>query len=510
LSHRANIRQSCCQMSDSHKSPNNAIFRGALMLKLLANSTSYGIFAEMNVQSYERPREVILHAIENAAFGTTSRSVEEAGTHFHPLLATLITGAARLMLGAAECLASDNGIGWALCDTDSLALACPESMTDDEFLVRAKRVTSWFDALSPYDDDKPLFKVEDQNYGLENGQLLSGEHEPLYVIAISAKRYVLFNIGPDGKPIIRKALSHGLGHLLPPYQDDEAPTEIPTPTLCTDDLDKRLKFTAIGVDRWQYDFWYQIIIAELEGHPDQVDLSPLKHLDRKAASRYSASTSALLHWFDAFNECKAYADQVKAFNFMLAYQVLRPAYNAAIADGEIDVDTYGDGQPAVVAPYDLDPQAALAGAFDRCTGKPVPDSILKTYRDALADYHLHSESKFHNGEGDSRGLTERFHVDVIDVEYIGKEANRWEEQLSLGAIPEAQIEYGRHPDCYRRLIVVLIDAAKKFGMSRLADTADMSRQQLHAIMYCDAHPKRATVIRLCRAVKLLIRKPPAA
>ena len=25
--------------------------------------------------------------------------------------------------------------------------------------------------------------------------------------------------------------------------------------------------------RWQYDLWYQIIRAELEGHPDQVDLT---------------------------------------------------------------------------------------------------------------------------------------------------------------------------------------------------------------------------------------------
>ena len=476
----------------------------SLMLKLLANSTSYGIFAEMNVQSYVRPRDVVLHGMEDAPFGTNSKSVEEAGTHFHPLLATLITGAARLMLGTAECLASDNGIGWALCDTDSLALARPDGMADDEFLARAQHVTDWFDALSPYDDDKPLFKVEDQNYRLENGQLLADQHEPLYVIAISAKRYVLFNMGPDGKPIIRKALSHGLGHLLPPYQDDEAPSQIPTPTLYTDNLGKKLKFTAIGVDRWQYDFWYQIIVAELEGHPDQIDLSILKHLDRKAASRYSASTSELLRWYGAFNKGKPYAEQVKAFNFMLAYQLSRSAYYAAIAQGDVEAEAYDDNLPAVVAPYDSDPQAALAKAFDRRTGTPVPASILASYRDALARYHLHSESKFDNGELFDRGVTERLHVEAIDVEYIGKEANRWEEQFFLGEAPAAHIEYGRHPDCHGRLIAVLIDAAKRFSMSRLAEAANMSRQQLHAIMYCGAQPKRGTIIQLCRAIKSLL------
>ena len=147
----------------AHKDGNHA-FAAELesysqMLKLLANSTSYGIFAEMNVQSYERPRDVVLYGMDDAPFGTGSRSIEEAGTHFHPLLATLITGAARLMLGTAERFAMDQGIGWALCDTDSLALARPEGMADGEFLDRAHGVTGWFDVLSPYDDAKPLFKV---------------------------------------------------------------------------------------------------------------------------------------------------------------------------------------------------------------------------------------------------------------------------------------------------------------------------------------------------------------
>src|SRR5581483_11640257 len=144
------------------------------------------------------------------------------------------------------------------------------------------------------------------NYRIQAGQLIAGEHEPLYAMAISAKRYVLFNLGSDGKPIIRKALAHGLGHLLPPYQEHEAPAAIPKPTLYGKDQGKPLKFTAIGVDRWQYDVWYQIIVAELEGHPDEVDLSILEHLDRKAASRYSAAAAPLLHWFDRYNDGKPY------------------------------------------------------------------------------------------------------------------------------------------------------------------------------------------------------------
>ena len=40
---------------------------------------------------------------------------ERPGDFFHPLLATFITGAARLMLALAERLAIDAGLDWAFC-----------------------------------------------------------------------------------------------------------------------------------------------------------------------------------------------------------------------------------------------------------------------------------------------------------------------------------------------------------------------------------------------------------
>src|SRR6266508_2793848 len=59
---------------------------------------------------------------------------------FHPLLAALITGGARLMLALVEHLTLQEGISWALCDTDSMALARLEEMDDSEFLERATRI----------------------------------------------------------------------------------------------------------------------------------------------------------------------------------------------------------------------------------------------------------------------------------------------------------------------------------------------------------------------------------
>ena len=53
---------------------------------------------------------------------------------------------------------------------------------------------------------------------------------------------------------MRKASAHGLGDKRAPYDDDRAPTSIPNPIV---------KLPDIGVDRWQYDLWYQIIKAAL-------------------------------------------------------------------------------------------------------------------------------------------------------------------------------------------------------------------------------------------------------
>ncbi len=188
-----------------------------LALKLCANATSYGIFVELNVAEQDKPQEVTCYGGDRAEFLARVRNVEKPGPYFHPLLATLITGGARLMLAMAEKLAKDSGITWAFCDTDSMALAKPEGMDQADFLERAKRVSEWFTPLNPYRNKTPLFKLEDANFRVENGKT-TDRLEPLYCFAVSAKRYALFNQDEPGGPVLRKASAHGLGHLRPPYE----------------------------------------------------------------------------------------------------------------------------------------------------------------------------------------------------------------------------------------------------------------------------------------------------
>jgi len=109
-------------------------------MKITANSTSYGIFVEMNVTDYESTRKLTCFGNKGSGFDIETKNVEEPGNYFHPLLGTLITGAARLMLAITEKLVGENGLEWAMCDTDSLAFACPDNMHSEDFLSQIERI----------------------------------------------------------------------------------------------------------------------------------------------------------------------------------------------------------------------------------------------------------------------------------------------------------------------------------------------------------------------------------
>jgi hypothetical protein len=434
-------------------------------LKILANSTSYGIFVEINVADLDASEKLTCYGPEGEGFPVSSDKVEEPGRFFHPLLATLITGAARLMLGIAERLCVDKGLDWAFCDTDSMAIAKPDGMGQAEFLECAQSICEWFSSLNPYEKKGSIFKIEDANYQIA-GDSVGSNLEPLFCYCISSKRYVLFNVGPSGEVIIRKASAHGLGHYLAPYEANDAPQSIPAPSVA---LDK------IGVDRWHYDLWHEIIRAALDGHPDQVDLSYHSGLSKPAVSRYGATTPKLLGWFKQLNSGREYGDQVKPFNFLIA---LQSRQKLTETDGEPWTPQRGrPRKPSPirpVAPFSRNICEAAETAFDRETDKRVEPGSLITYSEALAQYHLRPEAKFLNGEHADRGRTERRHVIVVQILHIGKEANKWEEQYFLGPDDDAEIEYGAGltADALSTRLQALCDelgereASRKLGISR--------------------------------------------
>ena len=82
--------------------------------------------------------------------------------------------------------------------------------------------------------------------------------------------------------------------------------------------------------------------------------------------------------------------------------------------------------------------------IDRITGQFIPCDRLKTYAEALCQYHLSSEDKFENGQFLDRGRTERRHVVATGIVLIGKEANRIGESGEGDPLMSAVESFSRH------------------------------------------------------------------
>lgn len=201
------------------------------LLKVLASSGCYGIFAEINRDELHSRQPVTIHGLDQA-FTQQLSTVEEPGEYSFPPLAACITGAARLMLALLERLVTDTGGSYAFCDTDSMAiiatpeggvLPCPggplltaDGREDVHALsyVQVDTIIDRFTRLNPYNPEHvtgSILELEEWNLDAN-----TGERRQLYCYAISAKRYALYNVDEHGRPILRKWSEHGLGHLLNP------------------------------------------------------------------------------------------------------------------------------------------------------------------------------------------------------------------------------------------------------------------------------------------------------
>ena len=460
---RAEVR---AQMKEADASEKAKLDTEQLALKLLANATSYGIFVELNVD--ERVTKVTLrrYGASDKVDNVTSDKIEEPGTYFHPLLGTLITGAARLMLAIVETRAVKSGLDWAFCDTDSMALVKPPTMPRPEFYARVKSVCDWFKPLNPYSKDTEIFKIEDENRPAQAGS--KAAFEPLFCYAVSAKRYVLFNLDRHGAPVVRRASAHGLGHWMPPYDEKNAPISFPKPTVELEDL-----------KRWQHDLWYRIILVARSGRDTTTNPAAHRAFDKPVASSYHATKPSILRWFKTYNASRPYEKQVHPFNFLISFQ----AHSLAREGDPLAIRERQTPRPKPVAPFDANPREAAKQCFDRETGKPIKVDVLETYREALAQYHLYPENKFLNGQYRDSGPTQRRHVkiEITDLHYIGKEANELEEQVFLGFDPETQPEYGMEAEAYAKLLETVQEFLKAHKLAAVSSATGISTRYLRAM-----------------------------
>ena len=132
-------------------------------LKVIANSGSYGIFAELNRKEAGGKKNTVVAAwnTKGKQFRAKVARPEEPGEFCFPPLAALITSAARLMLALLECSVRERGGSFVCCDTDSMtivaseaggAIACPGGPHRSESSEEAVRALSWSEVDESWPD----------------------------------------------------------------------------------------------------------------------------------------------------------------------------------------------------------------------------------------------------------------------------------------------------------------------------------------------------------------------
>jgi hypothetical protein len=169
-------------------------------LKILANSTSYGAYLELNpvkVELEKRPK-ITVYSGELIKKQRAPDTIEQPGRFYFPLLGALITSGGRLLLAMIERCVRDAGGTYLCCDTDALTIvASKEGETVQMPGGTSINALSWetvdrivrrFDSLSPYDRTivPDLLRLTKQNFNRNKIQ------RRLYGLSVAAKRYALY------------------------------------------------------------------------------------------------------------------------------------------------------------------------------------------------------------------------------------------------------------------------------------------------------------------------------
>lgn len=244
-----NERTELKRLAKAGRNDTERLQRAQQALKLLANSTSYGVNVEMHMEKSQEPVKVYGN---DEPYVSATPLLQVPGMYYNPLIGTHIPAGGRLLLAMAQRLASDRGLMYALCDTDSMAFIKPDSMEREEFTRHVMDIIDFFTPLSPYAGKPKIFELEDVNRW-------DNALEQLYCLAISAKRYVLYNKKSDGTFRIRKVSAHGLGAYSVP-ESYTSPIGTPEP---------EVSLSSMGLSqyqRWIYDMWYSLIYEAERRH----------------------------------------------------------------------------------------------------------------------------------------------------------------------------------------------------------------------------------------------------
>lgn len=473
-------------------------------LKVLANATSYGIYAEMHRLESDHKVKVTCHGIDVEPFAPWVAHPDEPGAYCFPPLASLITGAARLILALLEHEVTKLGGTYAMEDTDSMAIVttehgglvpCPgglDRLPDGGDAVRTlsseqvKEISDRFAVLNPYEGEAgrgSILKIES-----DNRDPSTGKDRQVYCFAISAKRYTLFLLDEDGRPVLLRASCSFCGRKNKPDTVQCAKCHRPVQVNNEDDrwsehgLGHLLNPSDPEIEdrEWIAQAWLAMIRRALQLQTKKADFERLP-----AVGRITVSSPAVMRPLESMNAGKKYSDKIKPFNFLLTCHVKQLGHPVGIDPARFHL----------IAPYNSDPKTWLKSDWiDQYSGNVYRittdghngtgrTACVKTYGDVLRDYEFHPESKCADAEGkpcgkQTVGLLRRRHIRIDLIKYIGKESNSLED-VESGLIHSTDNVYTEYPDPNRdEWSTTIAPALSKVTLSVLEKESGLSRRML--------------------------------
>jgi hypothetical protein len=436
-----------------------------LALKGFANSGAYGINFEVNVTPPPARSSVSGMVYSDETYPSADVGAERPGAFCNPIVASLVTGAARLILAMLESEVSSRGGTFAFCDTDSLAIVaganCPPEIPHLERTAIAEIIDK-FDRLNPYDRNLVPHMLKDEY----------PDKPDLRCFAISAKRYALYRIPPGVDIEIVKASESGLGGIIGRTEKEN-----------TAELARAV--------------WLEILSVELRDKYNLSESSRSECRDKfeiPVRRKLPLSQPRILRnkGFRKFNKQRKYSAQIKPFGFI---QALVPAYSAK------------DVQP--IAPFESDARRSRDLPWvDLHTGAEivvdwtgaghagtVPAMTLAEY---IERYRNHPEAKAADQHGNpsspsTKGVLHRLQIVGDAPVRIGKEVDRLEEDFGTDLMDGGPEAYNRVDGSIPKYAVRLkhaLDALANFRPKRgLSEELGVSLRRLRDVLKGRSRPR---------------------
>ena len=443
-------------------------------LKILANSTSYGTYLELNPVKVDpscRPK-IKVYSGDHIKEQLAPHAIEEPGKFYFPLLGALITSGGRLLLAMIERYVRDAGGTYMCCDTDALFIVASRSggriqMPDGTSIEalswrEAEQITKRFDSLSPYSRQivPQLLRHTDENYDQ------NGVQRQLFGLSIAAKRYALYTT-KCGRSYCNHAKcvtivdpkAHGLIFCAP-----------------TDEREN-------GLPKWWFELWRFLLALEFRQIIDPGS-SVLTLAGRAVNADTGFDVHGMPHWMilPAMMKMRMstphYLEQMKGkaspFGFVLhprtrdelRLTLLTPfSKNRARWAQSLCVNTHDGGN------YRLD---------------QLPKHGVITLGDILCGYVQHPEVKSLGSGGErckphTRGLLRRMAINGGLQQCIGKEVSRFEQGKVdfIENIDDVCIHYDGGRVVANEALVAEISAR---GLRRTTKNTGLDRKTLRAIL----------------------------